>query len=51
LVAQGDPPIFVAQADETVEFTGGGDSAFMLEARAAEALSDVWPTWRTRLAH
>jgi hypothetical protein len=50
LVSQGDPPIFVVQADDAVEFTGGGESEFMLQARAAEALTDVWPEWRARVA-
>ena len=50
LVAQGSPAIYVRQTDDRVEFTGGGDSEFMLRARAAEALGDVWPAWKNRLA-
>ncbi len=50
LVAQGNPLIFVVPADDGVEFTGGGDSEFMLRARAAEALGDVWPEWKDRVA-
>jgi hypothetical protein len=50
LVSQGDPAIYVVQVDDVVVFTGGGASAFLLQARAAEALTDVWPEWRHRLA-
>ena len=46
LVAQGNPLIFVVPADDGVEFTGGGESEWLLRARAAEALADTWPEWK-----
>jgi hypothetical protein len=39
----------VRQADESLEFTGGGASEVMLRARAAEAIGDVRPAWKDSL--
>ena len=50
LAAQGDPPVLVVAAEDGLEFTGGGSPEFMLGARAAEALGDVWPAWKNQLA-
>jgi hypothetical protein len=45
LAAQGSPPI---RADQEADaFTFGGDTAeFMIKARAADALTTVWPGWQ-----
>jgi hypothetical protein len=50
LVAQGgNPPVFVRPADNGgFEFTGGGESEFVLRSRACQALADVWPEWHDR---
>jgi len=45
LAAQGTPPIRADQDADTVTFAGDtGD--FMVRARAADALSTVWPVWQ-----
>ena len=46
LVRQGDPAIYIRQTDDRVEFTGGGESEWLLRAHAAEALADTWPDWK-----
>ena len=45
LDAQGSPPIHARGADERICFTGD-TGEFMLRARAADALSAIWPGWQ-----
>ena len=50
LVGQGSPALYVWPADGGgVEFAGPG-GAFLVRARAADALTTVWPGWQDRLA-
>ena len=48
LVGQGDPPLYVMPADGGVRFAGPG-AEFLVRARAADALTTVWPDWHARL--
>jgi hypothetical protein len=36
----------IRQADDEVEFTGGGDSELVLRSRACRAMADMWPGWQ-----